>query len=48
MIANPMFSNVGSVALTVSEQALLQDLLDSHDRGGFYMAYNAMTDSAES
>jgi Ca2+-binding RTX toxin-like protein len=35
------------LALTVAETELLQKFLVAHDRGGFYMVYNAMTDSAE-
>jgi Ca2+-binding RTX toxin-like protein len=33
--------------LTKNEQDVLQRLLDGHDRGAFYMVYNAMTDSKE-
>ena len=37
----------GEAALTEKEVAVLQALSDAHDRGGFYMAYNAMFDSDE-
>ncbi|WP_352832854.1 hypothetical protein [Mesorhizobium sp. M0664] len=32
----------GEAALTDQEIDVLSDLLVAHDRGGFYMAYNAM------
>src|ERR1044071_413326 len=35
------------VILTQEELDALKALLDAGDRGGFYMTYNAMTDSAE-
>jgi hypothetical protein len=41
------FSDDGRLTLTDKEISALQKLLDAHDRGGFYMAYNAMTDSNE-
>jgi hypothetical protein len=44
---DPTITGDGRIALTQTELTALQDLLDAHDRGGFYMAYNAMTDSAE-
>ena len=34
------------VILTQEELDALKALLDAGDRGGFYMTYNAMTDSA--
>jgi hypothetical protein len=37
----------GEAALTDQEINVLSDLLAAHDRGGFYMAYNAMLDSHE-
>ena len=40
-------TDTGSLALTEAELNMMQRLLDAHDRGGFYMAFNAMTDSAE-
>jgi hypothetical protein len=40
-------TSTGRLALTAAEQQLMQDFLNAHDRGGFYMVYNAMTDSAE-
>lgn len=42
------FTKIGNIlVLTGEEQALLDSLLKSHDRGAFYMVYNAMTDSKE-
>jgi hypothetical protein len=40
-----IFTSSGILALSTEEQKVLQDFLDAHDRGGFYMAYSAMTDS---
>jgi hypothetical protein len=47
MVDEPELTNDRRVKLTTVETDMLQLLLDAHDRGGFYMAYNAMTDSAE-
>jgi hypothetical protein len=47
MVDTPKQTEDGRTQLTAAEQKLLQVLLDAHDRAGFYMAYNAMTDSAE-
>jgi hypothetical protein len=47
-MSDPIFYTVdGHIALRASEVEVLQKLPDAHDRGGFYMAYNAMTDSNE-
>ncbi|MEP1334742.1 MAG: hypothetical protein ABJK43_18750, partial [Lentilitoribacter sp.] len=35
------------ISLTSEELTLMETLLDSHDRGGFYMVYSAMTGSDE-
>jgi hypothetical protein len=44
-----VFKTVDStLALTAEEKKLFLDLLSAQDRGGFYMVYNAMTDTAES
>lgn len=43
-----IFTDSGILALSTEEQKVLRDFLNAHDRGGFYMAYNAMTDSAQS
>jgi hypothetical protein len=37
----------GKAALTEQELDAMQDMLDAHDRGGFYMTYKAMTGSEE-
>ncbi|MGX5800447.1 Ig-like domain-containing protein [Bradyrhizobium sp. Arg314] len=37
----------GEAGLTDGEVAVLSSLVDAHNRGGFYMAYNAMFDSSE-
>ncbi|MFK0691153.1 hypothetical protein ACFX5Q_23570 [Mesorhizobium sp. IMUNJ 23033] len=37
----------GEAGLTDREVAVLSGLADAHNRGGFYMAYNAMMDSGE-
>lgn len=42
-----IFSRLINLALTKAELDALQAFLKAHDRGGFYMLYNAMTDSAE-
>ena len=47
MAIDPLMTGDGRLALTDVEVTALQDMLDAHDRGGFYMAYNAMTDSNE-
>ena len=47
-ITDIVFSINDRLALTEEEQKLLTDLLNAQDRGGFYMVYNAMTDTAES
>lgn len=41
------FSTESHLALTEAELEVLQDYLNAHDRGGYYMVYNAMTDSDE-
>jgi Ca2+-binding RTX toxin-like protein len=47
MTDDMIFTSAGILALTEDEQKILSSLLDGHDRGAFYMAYNAMTDSSE-
>lgn len=47
MVNQPELTTDDTVKLTTEEIDMLQSLLDAHDRGGFYMAYNAMTDSGE-
>ncbi len=47
MTDTPNFTTDGKMELTDSELKIMQQLLDAHDRGGFYMVYEAMTDSAE-
>jgi hypothetical protein len=42
-----IFTSSGILALSTEEQKVMRDFLDAHDRAGFYMAYNAMTDSEE-
>jgi hypothetical protein len=42
-----IFTSSGILGLSTEEQKILTDFLDAHDRAGFYMAYNAMTDSEE-
>jgi hypothetical protein len=42
-----IFTSSGILALSTEEQNVMRDFLDAHDRAGFYMAYNAMTDSEE-
>jgi hypothetical protein len=37
----------GTLKIVDTEINALQSMLDAHDRGGFYMAYYAMTDSSE-
>ncbi len=44
-----VFKTVDStLALTAEEKKLFLDFLSAQDRGGFYMVYNAMSDTAES
>jgi hypothetical protein len=43
----PALSEDGTLRLTPQEVALMESFLDAHDRCGFYLVYNAMTDSAE-
>ncbi len=40
-------SDGGKLRLTAQELDLMKSFLDAHDRGGFYLVYNAMTDSEE-
>ena len=47
MTDTPNFTADGKMELTASEHKIMQQLLDAHDRGGFYMVYEAMTDSTE-
>ncbi|HEY5364122.1 MAG TPA: hypothetical protein VIJ49_07975 [Aestuariivirga sp.] len=42
-----IFTSAATLALTDQEIAILKSLLKAHDRAGFYMLYNAMTDSTE-
>ncbi|MGM5058406.1 calcium-binding protein [Rhizobium sp. 862_C5_N1_2] len=42
-----MSEDVHEAALTEQEMAVLQSLLDAHDRAGFYMTYQAMFDNPE-
>lgn len=41
------FSSDSRVALTTAETDMLQSFLDTGDRGGFYIAYHAMTGNPE-
>lgn len=43
MAGIPIITKDGELALTEAEVAMLQALLTAHDRGAFYMTYNAMT-----
>src|SRR5690242_10811757 len=45
-MSDPTVRN-GSVALTQEELDALDSMLQAGDRAGFYLTYNAMTDSAE-
>jgi len=45
-MSDPVVRN-GSVVLTEDELNVLDTMLQSGDRAGFYLTYNAMTDSAE-
>jgi hypothetical protein len=47
MVDELSITDDGKVSLTTAELDMLENLLAAHDRGGFYMAYNAITDSAE-
>ena len=42
-----IFTPLVNLALTKAERDALLGFLKAHDRGGFYMLYNAMTDSKE-
>ena len=43
MTSAPKIVNDQAIALTVEELKVLQDILDTGDRAGYYMAYSAMT-----